>query len=117
MVLLKQRFYRPWAGFSGCQQPNSQEAEQDATDGEATDLPVIELHQLGEEPAPSARCDQGEQTLYDQHQRQGEPERFFSQGYFLGLATAEPPLRNTLKNSLDEGSSTITSLLFANEAL
>ena len=83
----------------------------------ATDLPIIELHQLGEQPAPSGRCDQGEQTLNDQHQRQGQPKRVSSQGYFLGLATAEPPLRNTLKNSLDEGSSTITSLLLAKLAL
>ena len=34
-------------------------------------------------------------------------------GYFLAAAAPLPPLRNTLKNSDDEGSSTITSLLFA----
>lgn len=33
--------------------------------------------------------------------------------YFLGAVAPLPPLRNTLKNSDDEGSSTITSLLLA----
>ncbi len=39
--------------------------------------------------------------------------------YFFaaGAAAPGPPLRNTLKNSDDEGSSTITSLLLANDAL
>ena len=33
--------------------------------------------------------------------------------YFLAAPAPLPPLRNTLKNSEDEGSNTITSLLFA----
>jgi hypothetical protein len=37
--------------------------------------------------------------------------------YFLAGATAEPPPRNTLKNSDDAGSSTMTSLLLLKLAL
>ena len=40
-----------------------------------------------------------------------------SKTYFLPVPTVEPPLRNTLKNSDEAGSSTITSLLLAKLAL
>ncbi len=43
----------------------------------------------------------------------GSGNRTYAAAYFLTGAEPEPPLRKTLKNSLEEGSSTITSLLLA----
>ncbi len=76
---------------------------------------------LGKHPPPASGEQKREKALEHQNEGHGQPEGvavqvYFFKFYFLaGVAAALP--RNTLKNSEDEGSTTITSLFLLKLAL
>jgi hypothetical protein len=106
--------------FSG-QNQQQDKPQADAAKSEKPDLAVAEPQDLLEHAAPSGRREKWKQSFEHQHQGQRCPERIaVHELYFLAAAGAAAPAedpRIALKNSDDEGSSTITSLFLLKLAL
>ena len=108
--------------------PNQhQKAGEDAAQRKEANLPITHLRDLQERPAPQRRCNEGHKPLKHQHQGAGKPkavapihDRQRAADYLRGAAgavAALPPLRMALKNSEEDGSTTITSLFLLKLAL
>src|SRR5665647_3019627 len=91
------------------QRSTQQRTDRYAAHSEKTELSIGQLKNLRKHPTPTGRGYKWVKALDHQNEGHRQPERVAIQVYFLEGAAAALP-RNTLKNSEEAGSTTMTSL-------